>query len=141
MKIIFSLLLFFSFTLSFSQSNSNWVLFHVENGIEFYQKEADCQPENIPNQIGIIIKIVNTNKQAVNITWDLRLWYDNKEVTANIADKENQLTAYIPKNDTIEGNCSEPFGNLYILKKFTTFTNGANLTDFKFDNIRISVQK
>ncbi|MFD1553930.1 hypothetical protein DNU06_14005 [Putridiphycobacter roseus] len=141
MKFLFSFLLSISFQLSFAQTTNDWVLFHAENGVSFYKLEADCQPTNIPNQIGILIKIVNKNKQEITATWDLRLWYDNKEFTSNIADKENQLTVVIPKNEEILGNCDTPFGNLYILKRFTTFNNSATLTDFKFDNIRITINK
>jgi len=126
---------------SYSQSENEWTLFQTIEGVEFYKKQSDCTPNNIPNQTGIIIKIVNTNGYSIKAEWDLRIWYDGEEQTSNIEDQENHMTEMIQKKQSIEGSCEKPNGNLYIFKKFITFSEGAEMTHFQFDSITITKSK
>ncbi|MFK8044514.1 MAG: hypothetical protein AB8B72_03395 [Crocinitomicaceae bacterium] len=123
---------------SHGQSSDEWTLFKSSEGVEFYKKQTDCNPENIPNQIGIIIKIVNTNSYSIKAEWDLRIWYNGEEQTSNIKDQENHIAEIIPKKESVEGSCDKPNGSLYIFKKFTTFSEGAEMTHFQFDSVTIS---
>ena len=125
------------FSLSFGQSLNEWTLFQTVEGVEFYKKETDCHPVNIPAQTGILIKIVNNNGFPVEAEWDLRIWYSGIEQTANVKDTENHITVNIPKKGSLVGDCQVPNGNLYIFKKFITFSGGETMTNFQFDNLTV----
>lgn len=131
--IIFSLITF----LSTAQNNEEWILFKTIEGVEFYEKTVACTPANIPHQIGVIIKIVNTNRYDIKAEWDIRIWYDGKEHTKDVKDAENHIIQAVKKKDSIEGKCSNPNGNLYLYKKFTTFEQSAEMTNYQLDNIVI----
>jgi len=133
------LLILFSFVAlnTIAQTEDEWTLFSEEIGVKFYKQYTDCQPKNIPNQEGVIIKIVNTNNYEVEISWNLRIWYDDEEQTQNIKDKENHITVVVPKRGTLSGSCGQPSGALYIFKKFITFTGGVDMTHFSFEDILI----
>ncbi len=130
--------LFCFFVLSgIAQVEDEWTIFNTENGVEFFMKYADCYPKDIPSQEGVIIKIVNTNNFQVEVSWDLRIWYDEEEHTQNIRDEENHIVVSIPKKGIINGSCENPQGSLYIFKKFIIFSGGSEMTHFDFDSISV----
>ena len=120
-----------------AQSNSEWALFNSVNGVNFYMITSDCSPENIPNQKGVLIKIVNSNSFKVKISWEVSIWYDGKEHKANIRDGENEYEIELNPNKSVSGSCEQPNGALYIFKEFTTFSNGAKMTKFEFNTITV----
>lgn len=124
--------------MSFGQNSDEWTLFQSVEGVNFYKKETDCTPNNIPSQTGILIKIENTNSYEIKAEWDLRIWYSGEEQTANIKDQENHITISIPKKQEKAGDCSNPNGSLYLFKKFITFSGGEELTNFQFDQLTVN---
>jgi hypothetical protein len=141
MKLLLSAIIFLTTLLSYAQGTQEWVLFRTVDGVAFYSKETDCTPENIPDQTGVLIKVVNTNNYSVVVKWDVRIWYDGMEQTANIKDEENTITQKIAKRSFVSGDCSTPNGNLYIFKKFITFSGSAVMTNFQFENITVEKTK
>ncbi len=135
-KLILLSIVFISCTV-YCQTDSEWVLFNSVSGVEFYKKETACTPENIPNQKGILIKIINTNQSEVEVSWELNVWYDGVQHKADIKDGENEYKISLRAGASTQGSCDIPNGALYIFKEFTTFKGGAVMTKFEFDNLKL----
>lgn len=135
-NILFALTLIISLQ-GLSQTKDSWTLFNTIDGVEFYHKETSCTPKGIPSQVGLLIKIINTNNYRIESSWNLRIWYDGIEQTTNIRDEENHITIEIDKKASLTGTCDTPTGNLYIFKKFIIYTEGAEMSNFSFDEVTV----
>lgn len=135
-NILFALITAFAFQ-GLSQEEAEWTMFNNIEGVEFYHKETSCTPKNIPTQVGMLIKIINTNNYKIETSWNLRIWYDGTEQTTNIRDEENHITVELDKKSSISGSCDTPTGNFYIFKKFIIFSDGAKMSNFSFDEVTV----
>jgi len=137
MKSFFILLILSISSISLSQNEGEWQLFKSVSGVDFYQKETDCTPDNIPSQKGVLIKIINTNEVSASISWELDVWYNDVQHKANIRDGENEYHFTLDSNEKVEGSCNVPNGALYIFKEFIVFKDDTKMTKFEFRNIKI----
>ncbi|MFK8038901.1 MAG: hypothetical protein AB8B74_11460 [Crocinitomicaceae bacterium] len=135
-NVLFALLTIIAFH-GFTQESDEWTLFNSISGVEFYHKETDCVPKNIPSQVGLLIKVINTNNYKVEASWNLRIWYDEVEQTTNIRDEENHISLVLDKKSSVAGVCETPTGDLYIFKKFTLYSGGVQMSNFSFDELTI----
>ncbi len=139
MKSIFSAILLLLLTVSASaQTDGKWELFNSTDGVEIYSQEVSCYATNIPDQIAVLFKVVNTTGQRIKIEWDLALWYNGVEHQENLADGENHYTIELDANEIKIGDCEIPFGALYIYKDFITYDTNTKLTKFELQNITVT---
>ena len=95
-----------------------WKLIKSENGVNIYQKEADCELENIPDEKRYLIKIENTNSSAVQVEWDTRIWYNDKCINCDDNSGEQHHTFRIEANSILAGNCESTGSALYVFRGF-----------------------
>ena len=67
---------------------------NVKNGVEIYAQKGDC-----PFGIIRLVKLVNTNKYAVRLSYQ-------------ISPKDQLIRVLVPAAATIEGSCADTEGNL-----------------------------
>ncbi|MBK7128568.1 MAG: hypothetical protein IPM74_01120 [Crocinitomicaceae bacterium] len=137
--IFFSLFALLISTISFSQED-NWILYKSVDGVNVYYKQTDCVTNDAPSQVAYIIKIENTLSVNISVEWDLAVWYNNQKQTEDIADGEEHYTIQVKSSETIEGDCTVPYGALYIFKDFITYVSPTKLTRFEFENIKVTRQ-
>ncbi|MEX1002005.1 MAG: hypothetical protein WDZ35_07810 [Crocinitomicaceae bacterium] len=128
---------FFFSTLAVAQ-DTEWELYATVDGVEIYTRSVDCYAKNIPDQKAVIIKVVNTTGEQLNIEWDEAIWYNGEPVKENATDDENHYTISLPPNKSVEGECETPRGALYIYKDFITYETDVKLTKFELQNIKVS---
>lgn len=135
------ILFLFAFSTSLSgqtQEQREWILYKSIEGIEIYFQETDCRTNDAPAQVAYIIKVVNTTGQNLNISWNLIVWYNNERLEKNVADDENHYKVRVDANQTVIGDCTVPYGALYIFKDFITYDSKTKLTRFELENIQIA---
>jgi len=74
----------------------------------------------------VLLKIVNNNPQAKQISWDIVLWYKDNCVNCDLSNIEQKRNISIPANSQIEATCALEEGQT--LKMFSKFLN------YKFDD-------
>lgn len=137
MKKFLLILALFAITSGKAQQQ-NWELYASVKGVEIYTTHAECFPKNIPDQKGILIKVVNTTDKSWTVEWDKAIWYNNEPVKENVVDSEMHYVIEIGKNETKVGSCDEPRGALYIYEDFITYKSDTKLTRFELNNIKVS---
>lgn len=84
---------------------TKWSLIKEENGLKFYVQKLECsQFANQKDFVYSVLKIENTTNEAVNLTYNYSLIYDEMCSGCDI-DGEFRYTVTIPANESIEGNC------------------------------------
>ena len=139
MKNVLVTLCFLTLGFLSNAQEGQWQLYASVDGVDIYTMESDCYPTNIPDQKGIIIKVVNNNNSSVKVEWDKVLWYNDELATNNQTDDENHYTVEIEKNSSREGDCEVPRGAFYIFSDFITFKSETKLTRFELQNIKVTL--
>lgn len=139
MKLFLATICFLTLGLTSFAQESEWQLYASIDGVEIYTMESDCYPTNIPDQKGILIKVVNNNNETVQVEWDKVLWYNDEIITDNTTDDENHYSVQIEKNSSNEGSCDVPRGAFYIFSDFITFKSETKLTRFELQNIKVTL--
>lgn len=122
----------------FSQTEDKWELYKSIDGIEIYSQEVNCMAKNIPNQVAIIFKVVNTTDKEIKIEWDLAVWYNGVEQTSKVRDGEKHYTIELGANEIVIGDCEVPYGALYIYKDFITYKTDTKLSNYELQNIKVT---
>ena len=141
MRSIFVLL--FSLGISSSsigQEQKDWTLYKSIQGVNISYQETNCTTDSAPAQIAYIIKVENTTSQSLSVSWDLAVWYNYERLSHDISDGENHYTLDLNPNQTLIGDCTTPFGALYIFKDFITYVSPTKLTKFEFENLQVAIK-
>lgn len=136
--VIFLLLGISSF--SFSQDQKEWTLYKSIQGVNISFQETNCSSNEAPSQVAYIIKIENTTDLTLSVSWDLVVWYNYEKLSHDVSDGENHYTVDLSPNQTVTGECSTPFGALYIFKDFITYVSPTKLTKFEFENLQVAIK-
>ena len=137
-KLILAAVTLFITTVSLSQNENNWELYNQTQGVQIYSQEVNCFAKNIPDQIAVLLKVVNTTGHRIRIEWDIAIWYNDIEVVNNISDGENHYSIELDANGLIIGDCEIPYGALYIYKDFITYKTDTKLSKFELQNITVT---
>lgn len=116
-----------------------WTEYAEVDGVKIFESEIECRENNIPPQLAVIFKVVNTTNKQITIEWDLQIWY-NDVAHENDSDAENHMSITLEPNQSIEGDCLTPSGALYIYKDFLVYKAKQKLTQFELQNITVSLQ-
>lgn len=136
--LLLTLTIAFSALAGYAQEDAGWQLYKSLDGVEIYTMEADCYPENIPAQKGVLVKVVNKNDYDCRIEWDLTVWYNYEKQENHIKEGENHYTTEVIAQREVQGTCDTPYGALYIFRDFITYVSPTKLTRFELENIRVT---
>ena len=140
-KVLFFLLFITGTATGLSQNettSNNWESYAIVDGVEILSKETNCYATNVPDQIAVLLKIINPTNTGIVIEWDMVVWYNGDQATDNVADDENHFRIEVDANGTVEGDCSIPYGALYIYKDFITYKTPTKMSKFELQNIQVS---
>jgi len=116
---------------------SKWTSYSQSNGVEVFYKSITETPANTDVKEYIILKIVNSNQQAVQINWDLEVWYNGICRSCNLSPNSGYHYQFqLNAGQTLNGSQSTVEG----LKFFSRFPNRAGakgLTQFNLANFNI----
>ncbi|MGV6862004.1 MAG: hypothetical protein ACWA41_09545 [Putridiphycobacter sp.] len=128
------------FTLVNVGAQSNWLNYRTISGVKIYTQEVDCRPVDNMAQKVILLKIENSNNYQIEISWDLRVWYDGKEMVNNSNPEQRHYSFYLDAKQSLEGDCTmlSNTKNLYIFKKFLDFEKSGELTKFELQNLKVT---
>jgi hypothetical protein len=141
MRSIFVLLFLLGInSISIGQDQKDWTLYKSIQGVNISYQETNCTTDSAPAQIAYIIKVENTTGQSLSVSWDLAVWYNYERLSHDISDGENHYTLDLNPNQTLIGDCTAPFGALYIFKDFITYVSPTKLTKFEFENLQVAIK-
>ena len=127
------------FALLHSYGQNEWKLVNEKDGVSFYQKTVECADvqENF-FQNSVLLKIENSNKKAVRVTWQNHTFYNGE-----CADCESLKHINIGGKDSKEGDCNiySAQNQLRIFHSWTKKDNEVVLDDFKVNVIAIETIK
>jgi hypothetical protein len=126
---LLSLLIFFSFTTVFAQTNSSWTPIglsvngkNIQNNVEAFYKLDKCNNEDV-----IFIKFINYNANSVTINWEDAIFTQNRKWINNV-NMDGKKSLKIEANEVAVGEClSSIYPQLVI--KVNDFIE--NIEDFK----------
>ena len=127
-------------TVAFSQETNDWSVYAKINGVEVSYMQVDCSAKDIPSQVAYIIKITNSSNTAVTVSWDLVVWYNNEKQEHNVKEGENHHEISLSAGESIQGDCEQPFGALYVFKDFITYVSPTKLTRFELENLKVEIR-
>ncbi|MBK9591517.1 MAG: hypothetical protein IPO32_08410 [Crocinitomicaceae bacterium] len=139
-SIIVLLYLFGINSFSIGQAQKEWTLYKSIQGVNVSFQEMSCSTNDAPAQVAYIIKFENTTNQSLTISWDLAVWYNNEKLSHDVSEGENHYVIDLLPNQTVLGDCSTPFGALYIFKDFITYVSPTKLTKFEFENLQVAIK-
>jgi hypothetical protein len=134
----------FSNLLCFSQNTDNsssWKLYKEITGLQIFSKDLSCNDnQNGIHEQYIVFQFMNTTSEAMMVSWQKELWYDDKCTTCNKpANNENTFSVTINPGESIEGSCSNTsIAGLKIFSGFINTVRGSHLTKFEFKNMTVS---
>ena len=112
---------------------------YSKNGVNIYQKEADCIFNNAPDQKIYILKVENTNSTDVTVEWDLKVWYNDKCNNCDQDYNEHHHVIQVAANSSVEGKCELPKNSLEIFKDFLSYKAPTKLTKYELKNLQVTV--
>ena len=136
MKILFTFLTTLFVSTAMCQE---WKLIHSENGVNIYQKEADCEIRNVPDEKRYLIKIENTNASAVDVEWDTKIWYNDNCINCNSNSAENHHSFRVEANSNLAGNCESTESALYVFRSFIDLKSPTKLTKYELQNVTVAI--
>lgn len=132
-----------------SAQDASWTLFTEVDGVEVYQKSANCHDLSEGyHRRHVLLRFVNTTDQQVEISWFIETWYDGNCSTCHEPeDPEHFRSITLEPGESTEGTCS--FHEGATLKVFETFLTPegeklqddvAELSNFDLHNLTVTLQ-
>ncbi len=124
--------------------NKNYQPLNSKDGIEFYYKFAECDiAETGSNLEEVILKVTNTTKNDLQISWDEERWYDETCYGCKENDKDNHFTVTLKAGESKEGSCETRDANtgLVIFSKYLNKPNTALFNKINIKNITSNILK
>ena len=116
-KIFFSIILSLSFLSCYS--NENWETIVENREVKIESKNFNCDYTNAYDQEFIFLRITNLTKQDAFISYDLKLWYDDKCINCESEETEFRKTFKLKPYQKIESDCHKKSKQSKIFVKFS----------------------
>ncbi len=120
---------------------SGWTLHSSEKGISFYSKTAECHivKEGLHQEM-MLLKLVNTMKNDVTISFNVQIWSDKIHMNKESMD-EYYYSIPLKAGESMEGKCEQLMNSPYQLELFVRFLNmdtrGPIMTHFSIVNLKV----
>lgn len=124
-----------SLTSTDANSLSDWQVCKHLDLADIYYKKIVCQPNDEVSFQYLLIKVVNTSGEAIQIAWEYKLYINNEEVVKSPDDMRLQFN--LEAKCSIEGNCQ--VDNKNKLKLFISEGTGPSMIN-SFDLTNLSVK-
>jgi hypothetical protein len=119
--------------------SAEWELYKEDTGVQIYMKKQTCNDEaNGLFLEYVLIKLVNTNNEPVDVSWIAHRWLDNKPAFDGNSEDENSFVFSIPANETLEGECAQEGLSEY--KRFTRKTSTPILSDLELAELTVTLK-
>ncbi len=120
-------------------NSEEWKLYTSENGVEIYMKKQACDdPANGIYMEYVLIRVANTNDQAVEVSWISHPYHDNEPAFDDNPDEELAFTVAVRAGSSVEGSCGERGLSEY--KRFTRKSDIRELTDLELANLTVTLK-
>lgn len=121
----------------FSQ-DSNKQVYYSDNGIEIYIKPIDCVNPAKGRAIQyLMVEIVNTTNNPVQVSFNKEIWYNNICQTCNSNSTEYNTAVVVNPNSSVQGNCDDTTKDLKIFSKMLNHSKVRKLTKYELKNITV----
>jgi len=119
--------------------STDWKLYKEDTGVQIYMKKQTCDDEaNGLFLEYVLIKLVNTNNEPVEVSWIAHRWLDNEPAFDGNSDEENSFVFSLQANDEVEGVCAQPGLSEY--KRFTRKTSTPILSDLELAELTVTLK-
>ena len=134
--------LMFITNIMFSQSN-NWEEYYNDNQIKIEYNYIICDFSSTASQEVVVLKFTNLFSGDVTITYDTKLWHNDKEIDTEQKPEEFRKNIRLKANETIITNCDNKMDYHAIFSAFIdnkTNEKYVTLTNFELTNITIKYE-
>jgi hypothetical protein len=118
-----------------ANSLTDWQVCKHLDLADIYYKKAVCQRNDEVSFQYLLIKVVNTSGEAIQIAWEYKLFINNEEVVKSPDDMKLQFS--LDAKCSVEGKCQDEDNNK--LKVFIAEGTGASMIN-SFDLTNLSIK-
>lgn len=119
----------------------DWKLETAKDGVNIYSKISDCSdPANGTFREYLLLKVVNTNRHEVTVTFDRWAWFDGKCHNCDKATEEYRTSLHLESGSEVRGTCESKDKNLKVFSRMQDMPHVAQLTRFEVGNPDVKPQ-
>ncbi|MEX1000474.1 MAG: hypothetical protein WDZ35_00010 [Crocinitomicaceae bacterium] len=124
--------------------SEDWKEYQQFDGIKVEYKFAECNNENVRNQVLVLFRFTNTTNEKRSISWMAKVWRNGKCVNADkVDDPEHNYSVTLSPGEVISGTTdSKANKSLYLFSNFIKLVPGmtnSKLTNFEFVNTSVTI--
>lgn len=118
--------------------NNDWREIANMDGVSIQSRTADCaDPVNGIFNDYLLLKVVNGNDHAVNVTFDRLAWFDDQCNACKTPSEEHRTKMLLEANAAQEGSCASRDIGLKVFSKMHDQPKVAKLTRFEVGQLSI----
>lgn len=115
-----------------------WKEEHSEQGITILSRIADCSdPSNGFYHEFMLLRVVNANDHAVEVSFKRDLWYDGRCHNCDSGSREHITSLTLGPQSALTGECVSTGKQLRIFRRMTGDVKAGELTGYRFTGLSV----